>query len=84
MPEEDGQRAAEEFAAAVGEDRREVGKAREVLLAVAGREPSDAAVIWEHGAQERSAASAGGVEIGQRPANIWKEGAGTETCRRSR
>ena len=50
---EDRQLVAGEFAATVGEDRRQASQARLVLLAAAGREPSDQAVVWKHGTADR-------------------------------
>ena len=47
--EEDRERVADQFAATVGEDGWQAGQARPVLLADAGRKPSDAAVVREHG-----------------------------------
>ena len=40
--------SADQFAAAAGEDGRQTGQARTVLLADAGREPSHTAVVREH------------------------------------
>ena len=37
---------ADQFAAAFGENRRSIGQARTVLLAVVGGEPSHATVVW--------------------------------------
>src|ERR1039458_7373652 len=44
--EEDRELVADEFAAAVGEDRRAVSEACPVLLAAVGGEPPDAAAVW--------------------------------------
>ena len=46
--EEDRELVADQFAAAAGEDGRQTGPARPVLLADAGREPSHTAVVREH------------------------------------
>jgi len=62
--EEDRELVPDELAAAVGEDGWAAGETRPVLLAASGGEPPDAAVVREHGAADRGAASAGGVEIG--------------------
>ena len=51
--------------AAVGEDRRQAGQARSVLLADAGREPPDATVVREHGEPDRNAS--GAHRIGHAP-----------------
>ena len=48
--------------AAAGEDRRSSDQARPVLLAAIGREPSDAAAIWKHGATARRLAGADRIE----------------------
>ena len=50
--EEDRELVADEFAAAAGEDKRQAGQARAVLLADAGREPSDAADLRCDGASD--------------------------------
>jgi hypothetical protein len=52
---EDRELVADQFAATAGEDGRETGQARPVLLADAGREPSHAAVVREHGPAHRCA-----------------------------
>src|SRR2546425_13195240 len=59
---QDCQLVTDEPATAVGEDRRSAGETRPVLLAAAGREPSDAATVRGHGREDRGAALArGGV-----------------------
>jgi hypothetical protein len=63
----------DQLAAAVGEDRRGFDQARPVLLAASGGEPSDAAVVREHGAPDRSAAGAHRIGRG-REANRAKAG----------
>ena len=50
--EEDRQLVADELAAAAREDGRAVGEACPLLLVDAGREPSDAAPVWKHGAAD--------------------------------
>ena len=49
VAEEDRELVADQFAATTGEDGRETDQACAVLLVDAGREPSDAAVVREHG-----------------------------------
>src|SRR5574340_836197 len=72
------QLAADQLAATVGEDRWQAGEARPVILAAAGGESSDAAVVWEHGAAHRGAAGAHGVNL-QGGVRIWRRNeAGTE------
>ena len=51
--------------------RMPVGKARQLLLAAVGGEPSDAAAVWEYGAADRGAGGADGVEDWDWQANIW-------------
>ena len=60
--EENRELVADQLAAAVGEDRRQADQARALLLADAGREPSDAAAIWKHGATARRLAGADRIE----------------------
>ncbi|MGB7723564.1 MAG: IS1380 family transposase, partial [Bryobacteraceae bacterium] len=71
--EEDRELVADELAATVGEDRRQAGQTCPLLLADAGREPSDAAVVREHGAPNRIAAGAQRIGCG-RETNRAKEG----------
>ena len=59
--EEDREVVVDELAAATGEDGRTADQARSLLLAAAGREPSDAAVVCVDGAADCWAASARGV-----------------------
>ncbi len=59
--EQDRQLVADEFAAAVGEDRWPLDQARPVLLAAPGKESSDAAFVWKHGAADCCATGASGV-----------------------
>jgi hypothetical protein len=53
---------ANQLAAAPGENRRTFDQARPLLLAAAGEESSDAAVVWRHDAGDRNPAVAS--EIG--------------------
>jgi hypothetical protein len=55
---EDWQLVADQLAAAAGEDRRTADETCPLLLAAAGREPSDAAALWSHAGQDRSVALA--------------------------
>ena len=52
---------ANQLAAAAGENRRAFNKACTLLLAVAGGESSDAAVLREHAAENRDAAVTSGI-----------------------
>jgi hypothetical protein len=47
-----------QLAAAAGENRRAVNKARPLLLAAPGGESSDAAAVWRHAAEDCHAAGA--------------------------
>src|ERR1035437_7329024 len=51
----------DQLAAAAGEDRRPVGQAFPLLLAVLGREPSDAAPVRKHAAADSGFAAAGRI-----------------------
>src|SRR5450759_329235 len=53
--EENRELVADQFAAAAGQDRRQAGQARPILLADAGREPSHTAAVREHGPADRCA-----------------------------
>ena len=64
----------DQFAVTAGKDRRPVGQARPVLLAVVGREPSDAAFVRKHGAADRRSADAGWIGGGAGQANRAKSG----------
>src|SRR5208283_1277740 len=66
----DWQLVADQLATAVGEDRRPFDKARPLLLAAAGGEPSDAAAVCRHAAEDRGAAVAGRIVRVQRGANF--------------
>ena len=48
-------------------------KARPLLLAAAGGEPSDAAAVWRHAAEDRDAAVASGIGGSQSGANFGDE-----------
>jgi hypothetical protein len=79
--EEDREVVADEFAATAGENGRAIGEACPLLLVAAGGESSDAATIWRHGAADRCAAGAGGIESGGWQIKILaKKGGGTERC----
>src|SRR5208283_4681505 len=62
--EEDRELVADQFAAAVGEDRRQAGQACPVLLADAGRGPSHTAPVWENGRADQCAESGERVKRG--------------------
>jgi hypothetical protein len=66
----------DQLAAAAGEDRRAVGKACPLLLAVVGREPSDAAPVRKHAAAHGGSAGARRIiACGGKAKPIWtKEG----------
>src|ERR1035438_6548277 len=51
--EEGRELIADQLAAKAGENRRSSDQARAVLLADAGREPSDQATVWEHDPADR-------------------------------
>ncbi len=59
--EENRPRLAQQIAAAPGENRRTFNQACPILLAAAGREPSDAEVLWKHAAENRGATIASGI-----------------------
>ena len=66
----------DEFVATAGEDRWTVGEARAILLAAVGREPSDAAAFWKHGAADCGTARADRIGRGVGEASRSKEGGG--------
>lgn len=69
----------------VGEDRWQAGEACPVLLAAAGGESSDGAVVRKHGAADRGAAGADGVKVQSGRVRIRRrKEAETKRCRRSR
>jgi len=59
--EENRKVVVDQLAAAAGEDRRPVGKACPLLLAVVGREPSDAAPVRKYAAADSGFAAAGRI-----------------------
>jgi len=61
---------ADQLAAAVGEDRRTAHQTRALLLVGAGGEPSGAAVVCRHAAEDRGAAVAGGIRRAQSGADF--------------
>ena len=63
--EKDREVVADQLAVALGEDRRSSDQARAVLLADAGREPSHAAAVQEHGKADRSAGGSDWVASGR-------------------
>jgi len=75
---------SDEPAAAAGEDGRTARETRAVLLASAGREPSDAAAVWKHGAEDRGAAPAERIGRGGRASKQVVGRKGTERCVRNR
>src|ERR1043166_5772797 len=82
---EDRQLVTDQLAETVGEDRWQAGEACPVLLAAAGGESSDAAGVRKHGAADRGAAGADGVNVQSGRVRIWRrKEAETERCRRSR
>jgi hypothetical protein len=79
--EEDRQLVAYEFAAAAGENRRPVGEARAVLLADAGGERTDPAVVWGDGAKDCRLAGGNWLERGcWRSKSQPKSGRDGEVC----
>jgi len=72
--EEDRELVADQLAAAAGEDWRQAGQARPVLLASAGRKPPDQATVREHGPTYRSAGD--GVDGGGGCSEIRQPGGG--------
>ena len=57
-------------AAAVGEDWRPIDKACPLLLAAVNREPSEAAAVCGHAAEDRGATVAGGIRPVQSGADL--------------
>jgi hypothetical protein len=55
VAEENRELVADQLAAQAGENRRSFDQARAVLVAAAGREPSDQATVWEHDTADRCA-----------------------------
>jgi len=62
---EDRQLVADEPAPTIGQDGRPADQARTILLAATGRAPSDAMIVWEHGAQDGGAVGVNRVKIGE-------------------
>src|ERR1019366_198456 len=67
VAEEDRELVADQFAATVGEDRRQADQARPVLLASVGRGPSDEPGVRGDSAADLGAAFTGGVRAGGLP-----------------
>ena len=63
--EEDREVVTDQLAATAREDPWANDQARSALLAATGRKPSDTPSVWKHGAANRGAAVACGVEIGR-------------------
>jgi hypothetical protein len=61
VAEEDGELVADEFAAALGQDRRTAGETCALLLADVGRRASHAGMFWKHAAKDRGATGASGI-----------------------
>ena len=59
--EENRPLVAHELTAAAGENGRTPDQARPILLAAAGREPSDAAAVRQYAAVDRWAVPSGGI-----------------------
>ena len=72
----DRQLVVDEPAAAIGEDGWATGQARPVLLAAAGREPSDQAALRGDGRKDRRVAGADGVDGGGGCREIRRPGGG--------
>ena len=72
--EEDRRLVLDELAATASEDGRTISETRPLQLAAIGRESSDAATVWKHGAADRRAAPADWIERGGGQANRSKEG----------
>jgi hypothetical protein len=61
ISEEGWELVADEFAAALGEDRWTAGETCALLLAAAGRRASHAGASWQHAEKDRGAAAAEGL-----------------------
>src|SRR6516162_6518192 len=61
---------ADQLAAAVGEDRWPVDKARPLLLLTAGGEPPHTTAVHRHAAENHRAAVAGGIGAPQSAADL--------------
>src|ERR1035437_7045784 len=66
---EDWQLVFDELAAAVGEDGRTAGETCPVLLAMVGREPSDAAAVCQHVGTDSWAVASVGIAEAAAPKN---------------
>ena len=81
---QDRQLVADQFAATVGEDRRQADQARPVLLVDTGRESPDAAAVWGDGAADCGSSLADRIGGGGGQANRPKKGGGMERCMKNR
>jgi hypothetical protein len=82
--EENRPLVARQFAATSGENRRTLDQASSLLPATAGGEPSDAAALRQHSAQDRGATRASGIGEPQSGTTFGDEGMqGKEKCRRN-
>jgi len=82
--EENRQVVADELAAAAGENGRSAGEACPILLALAGREPSDAPAVRGHAAPDRVVAPASGIGGPPTEPTSATRGRRTEGCQRRR
>ena len=57
--------AVDKPATTIGQEGRPANQARTVLLAAAGREPSDQATVWGHGTADRCPGGGDGVDGGR-------------------
>jgi len=64
--------------------RRAAGETRALLLALAGREPSDAAAVRSHGRADQVVAAARGVESETGTRNLREQARGKARCPRNR
>jgi hypothetical protein len=62
VADEDRDLVTDQLVAAVGEDRRPIDKAFPLLLAAVSREPSDAAAVCVHAAEDRGATVTGWIK----------------------
>ena len=74
--EEDRALVLDQLAAATGEDGRPIGETRPVLVAPAGRERSDAALVRGDGATHRDVAGADWIGCGGGEANKGRKEGG--------
>ena len=75
----DRQLVADQLAAAAGEDGGTAGETCPLLLALAGREPSDKAVVWKYAPADRRAVASGGIDEAVAGKSIQSQ-EGTEAC----